>query len=479
MEHSPSLIKTFTKKISGIIPSTLAAKRTSIFKWLLIGIIIRFLVMPLFSHTDFITTLWISFTFASKNQLIHSVDPPAIFFVLGSFYKIMAPLFPQAFLSFLTSNTAFTPPTLLQNFSLLQPGINSVLLIGKIPYLLLDVASAFIILHLFNDKNKAFFAFKLWLLNPISIFVSYVFGQTDIFAVFFIILALYFLRKKKFASSVLSLSFAGVFKVIGLALIPLVAVYFWKTHHLTSVAKKTMKLGWLALLSLLPLLVFPVALSLLPQYYESVNIALPTGTMFNGFFGNTFYSMGRATQPFFSGITTFLLDFSISFQTQFLLPDFIYFVPFVYTIVFLAAVIKNKLSFEKTASFFTVFLLAYYAFSLFLPQWFLWIQPLLILMVAWDRKTFQKLYFLTIPLFFIYICMWDGGLTSNLLAPIVPSAISWAGPITLMIDAGLPAYELISIFRTMLSAVCVFTALLIIRHKIWPKQQQGTHEEPV
>ena len=227
MKRMPGL-KAFAAKISGIIPSSLISRRSSILKWILIGIAIRFLVMPLFSHTDFITTLWISFTFATKNQLIHSVDPPAIFFVLGSFYKSAAPLFPQAFLNFLTSNIAFTPPTLLQNFSLLQPGINSVLLIGKIPYLLLDIASAFILLHLFNDENKAFFAFKLWLFNPISIFVCYIFGQTDIFAVFFIILALYFLKNGKFASTVLSLSFGGVFKVIGLSLIPLVTVHFWK-----------------------------------------------------------------------------------------------------------------------------------------------------------------------------------------------------------------------------------------------------------
>jgi hypothetical protein len=447
---------------SRAIPNNLRSKTGSILKWIVICCIIRLILMPLFSHSDLGTTLWVSFTLINKNQLILSNDPPTIFFILSGFYRLMLPFFSQSFLSFITSGTSFTPATMLPVSALIQPGINTVLLIAKLPFLFLDIASAFVMLHLFNDGSKGFTAFKMWLLNPISIFVSYVFGQYDIFAVFFILLALLLLRKKRFGWSMLALGIASAFKVIGIALMPLIVIYYFKNHKSENHWSGIVKLVKVVLPGLLPLLLLSIIYSGVSHYYDSVNYALPRGELFNGFFGDKFFTRGTAVQPLFSGILTFLTDFSISFST-FLSTGTVYLVPLSYVLVLLGIYYTRSLSLEKTCGYFTIFLLSYYAFSLFLPQWFLWIQPFLIFLAVENRKVFYKLFLLLIPLYFLYIWQWDSGLTTNLLAPLTSEALFWPGPLTTMNLAGLPATQIVGIFRTIFSAICIFMAFMITR----------------
>jgi hypothetical protein len=427
--------------------------------------------MPIFAGGDFMTTLWVSFTLVKNNQLIFSNDPPAIFFFLSFFYKLMLPFFPSEFFNFITSRTSFTPST-FQLHALLQPGINSVLFLSKIPFLLFDVFSAFLILHLFSDEAKALTAFKIWILNPVVIVVSYVYGQFDIFSVFFMILALYFLKRKRSAWAMLAIGIGGVFKIVTLALLPLAAISFWKTMDRETLKIKLFKISRVTVLGLLPLLSIPIILLKVPQYYESVNFAQPVGSSFNGFFGKTFYTRGTVGQPFYSGLLSFLLDFSITIRTQIWIQDFIYFIPFVYTIVLLGAIYERQLPFEKACKYFTVFLLAYYAFSLFHAQWFLWIQPFLILLIVENRKVFGKLLMLLIPLYFIYTFQWDADLTARLLTPIIPKALYWPGPIILMSNAGLPALQIISLFRTLFSAICVFMIFYIVKNSFWIRERR-------
>jgi hypothetical protein len=461
----------FMDRISLAIPKGLGARTYDIFKWLSIGLVIRFLLMPVFAGGDFTSIMWVSFKLATANQLVFSNDPPAIFFLLGGFYKIILPLFPSAFLGFITSNTAYTPSP-FQVYAALEPGINIALFLAKIPFLLVDIFSAFLMLHLFNDETEAFNAFRLWIINPIVLLVSYVYGQFDIFSVFFMILTLFFLKKGKFGLSMLSVGFAGIFKIIGFALLPLVAVCFWKFNHRESLKNRLFRLSLIVVLGLLPLLIIPLVFSGFPQYYESVNFILPKGAQFNGFFGEIYYTRGLVGQPFYSGILTFLIDYSIVIRTQALTLDFVYYIPFIYVVILLGALLERQLSFGKVWKYFVVFLLAYYAFSLFHPQWFLWIQPFLILLAVENYKIFGKLFVLLMPLYFVYTLRWDTILTTSLLAPIIPKALYWPGPLTLMSNAGLPAIEIISLFRTAFSAVCVFMIFYIVKTSFWREQKQ-------
>ena len=68
-----------------------------------------------------------------------------------------------------------------------------------------------------------------------------------------------------------------------------------------------------------------------------------------------------------------------------------------------------------------------------------------------------------IPLYFVYIWYWDAALTVNLLAPIIPQALFWIGPLTFMNNLGLPGIQIISIFRTIFSAICLFIVFYILK----------------
>ena len=59
---------------------------------------------------------------------------------------------------------------------------------------MLDLLSGYSILKLVDNHHKEF-AFALWILNPIVIYISYIFGQIDIIPTFFVIFALHYARK--------------------------------------------------------------------------------------------------------------------------------------------------------------------------------------------------------------------------------------------------------------------------------------------
>jgi Gpi18-like mannosyltransferase len=459
-------------KIPRFIPRHLTSQTNTILRWIMIGLFIRFLFMPIMASTDFTTSAWISLTLIQKNQLVLSADPPAIFFVLGFFYKLLLPLFPQNILNFLTSSISFTPLP-FQAFSLLESGIHTFLFVGKLPFFLFDFLSAFLLLHLFSDGKKALFAFKLWLINPIVIAITYVYGQYDITVVFFLILSLYFLKKNKYEWSALALGIGAIFKFFTLALLPIVALGYWKNQGTTSIVSKTIKTCYMVMFGFLPLLLIPLIYSVVPQYYESANVAIPPGMFLNGFFGETFYSQGVAAQPFYSGIFNFLLNSSYSLQTNLTIPDFVYFIPFIYTLLLLSATHERQLSFEKIFKYFAVFLLLYYAFSLFYPQWFLWIQPLFIMLLVEKPKTYKKLFLMIIPLFFFYTLQSGTVLTTVIITPVVPQALLWESPLTFINDAGFPGSQLIGISRTFLSAICVFMAFYIIKESFWIKKEKN------
>jgi hypothetical protein len=469
-----------TNTFYSIIPETLKDKTSTVIIWILFGLIIRLVLMPLFAHADFTTTMWISFTLADKHQLIASADPPAIFLVLGGFYSTVFSLFSGNFTSLLTSNISFTPPAILPTLALVQPGINSALLIGKIPYLILDLASAIFLLNFFNDGKKGLLAMKLWLLCPVSIFISYMVGQYDIFAVSFIIMSLYCLKKNKFGWCMLFLGLAGAFKIIGLALIPFVLLFFWNSNKDKLLLQKIFTTVKYLAIGLLPFVIFPIA-SLIPQYYESVNAALPIGTMYNGFFGSVFYSRGMVGQPFLSGLISFIINYSISIQTQQVIQDVLYFIPLIFTGLLLVAIYSKELSINRIIRLFTIFLLAYYASTLFLPQWFMWIQPFLILLAVQNRA-FLKLYLLLIPFYFIYIWYWDAELTVKILAPTISQSLFWTGPLTFMNNIGLPGMQIINISRTIFSAICLFTIFYILKDSFsifsWQKNKTEIDKKP-
>lgn len=453
---------TFSKHAVGNLPRrSVRAHATTLMWWVMVGCLIRVVIMPILASGDLMTTAWISLTLMKNGQFIASNDPPPVFYLFSVFYFLVRPILPSNILEFITSNTAYTPPTHLQLFSLLQPGIQTFLFISKIPFLIFDIASGILLMHLVNDGEKAMTVFKVWILNPVSIFISYAVGQFDIIPTFFLILALYFFKRGKVGWSVASLGLASTFKMFCLLFIlPVILIHLKESKNLATKAKK---ISWLLATAFLPLVFIPVASILTPQYYESLNAALPPSTLYNGFFGRTFYSRGEPSQPLLSGLFIFFLNYSVAFETLPFFSDIIYLTPLAYGVFLLGIIYWRSWSFERLWKVMLMFLLVYYAFTLFHVQWFLWVQPFLSLLVVKERKRFLKLYLVLIPLYFIYTWHWGASLTTALVIPIMPEALSWLGPIEVMKSMSLAAYQIINVFRSLFSAVCIFASLLVFK----------------
>jgi hypothetical protein len=134
-----------------------------------------------------------------------------------------------------------------------------------------------------------------------------------------------------------------------------------------------------------------------------------------------------------------------------------------YVLILLVAAYQPEASFRRTCEYCAAFLLAFYAFSLFHPQWFLWVLPFLTVLAVENRRIFGRLLPVLFILFFVYILYWDATLSVALLVPVFPQALSWPGPVALMNNAGLPGTQIISLFRTLFSGICLFLIYTIIR----------------
>jgi hypothetical protein len=439
-------------------------------KWAVVGLFIRLLVAPLFASIDLMTTAWGGLLLANGNGLVLANDPPALFLFFGGMYKLLWPILPSSAVATIISNTTYTPSFLHLLFRVTEPGMYAFILISKIPFFLFDFGTAFLLLKLVDDARRKLLVFKVWMLSPFAIFISYLFGQYDIIPTFFLVVSIVFLKKKNYGASFLALGVSSAFKVFGLLLFPFYLILFIRQtktgfQKIKNLFPKILKTALYLLLLVLPLFIIDFTASIrISSFYEGANMAYGIGNYdLNGFYGTTLYSRGQTGQPLFSGLILFVLDYSSKIETLQGFPDVIYVFPLLYALFVLLAFSIKHLDFEKTIALVLMLLLAYYSFTLFHAQWFLWMQPFFILAIAYFGGALKKLYLLTIPFFFLYTLLWDSLFNIQLLFAIIPQAFTWPGPIAVLNSFGLPAMEIFNVSRSIFSAVMLFTALITWR----------------
>ena len=120
----------------------------------------------------------------------------------------------------------------------------------KLPIILADLACAVMIYRLAGRLNlserKALLAAAVWLFNPITYFISAFWGMFDSIAVFFQLLAIDFLLKRRYVHSGVAIGVGAAVKIIPALLLLPVAIYLWKKGE--------------RILAVLPRIVLPAAL---------------------------------------------------------------------------------------------------------------------------------------------------------------------------------------------------------------------------
>lgn len=196
-----------------------------------LGLFIRFLFMPFAGFMQDIGNInYISHVFATGHFNIYKflaenyggniMDTWAYFplgyIMLGAFHWLFLFLLPElTWVKWVNSDYVYRA-----------------LFIAKIPYLIFDIAMGWLIYSYFKNRGTDSpahekwpqLAFKLWWLNPVVIFTSYIFGQFDVMATFFLFFAVFVSVKysKPYVAALL-LGIGGLFKSIPMFILPFLA----------------------------------------------------------------------------------------------------------------------------------------------------------------------------------------------------------------------------------------------------------------
>ena len=191
-----------------------------------VGLLLRFLFMPFTMHPDI---FWVHMC-ASKMayhgvfniyeyvkinfydsivSLGTSYYPPLSYFILGAFH-IVFKLFMPSIGTWLDKYSVLLASgdtsQYLELFKIPFLKLCSYLTVMKLPYLIFDMLCGLLLILYFNKPESSMRAFKFWMINPVVIFGSYIFGQFDVLIAFFLMLGLFFISRKR--------PYAGIF-IIG------------------------------------------------------------------------------------------------------------------------------------------------------------------------------------------------------------------------------------------------------------------------
>jgi len=317
--------------------------------WLLGGLVIRLILMPITLHPDLLMYSFSAHFFADEGRLnlydtlaslppIHPlarnfnvsdifIYPPLTYFTLGIFRILVKPWTDPFFIPWLMNNLADLH---------FYPKLYWHLLLFKLPYLFVDLGLAYFLVNLFSQPRRKKLALILWLFNPVTLYATFMIGQIDLLPTFLVVLAIYLFRKDKPGWGMVCLGMGAGYKMFPLFLILPAAFLAANTF------KDRLKYIFLGLL--------PFVIAILPflgsAAFRSMALFNPKNQKM--LFMGWPVSGAEVVYPFVIGI---------------------------FLIYFLAYYAKRRI---PICVYFLSILLLTFSVTHYHPQWFLWITPLLI-----------------------------------------------------------------------------------------------------
>lgn len=356
---------------------------------LLMALFVRFLLMPFLYHPD-IKSQHFHFYFLSQKvfniyqYLANSIQnlpytdtfnyPPLVYFVFGTIQFLLRPFLGGGFINWLFD---WGPERIF------NPRIFRYLFVLKIPYLILDIITAFLLTQFFKEKKQKQKVFLFWLFNPILLYAIYGLGNFDILPSLLVLLAVLLVLKNKKGLGGLTLGIAVAFKTYPLLFLPFLAILGGKK------TKDRIKIFVLGLI--------PYSLTCLP-FLNS--IAFRQSVLFSGLSQRLFI----AAVPLGFGENLIIFIAALTF-------------------LFFLAFHRFSAQKEKIISFFLAILLLAFSLSHFHPQWIIWILPFLtIVLVRKPSLLFPQTIFYLAFLGVVFLFN-DRAQLLGLLSPINPDFV--------------------------------------------------------
>lgn len=356
----------------------------SIKRLLTLAILLRVLVMPFYFHPDIKTTYFQTsflrqgvlniYTYISNNKSSLPIRDdftyfPLTYFFLGGYEILAASFLGGDFLKWLFDASAYAPAA---------TGVFKYLFVLKLPYLVLDILTGWLLMHFYVSQEAKKKVLSLWLFNPVWIILIYVYSNLDIIPVVITTLSLLlFVKGKNFLPAVL-IGVAAGFKAYPLLFLPFMMVY-----------TKNLKQSLITLLSGLATFVL---------------IILP------------FWSDSFKNQALISGLTSriFLSGISIGFGEALPLAVILF------SVLFFFCLNKRDKKREQILPTLLAELLILFSFIHYHIAWLLWLAPVFTLALINNKSLQNILYFILGIALIIPLLYQDQSMTFGLLRSISP-----------------------------------------------------------
>lgn len=364
-------------------------------KIFLLGLLIRLLVMPFTGHWDIrginfavynlpfkgITNVY---EVAASGPIDYAVNvnfgrdyfiyPPLTYFTLGGIMTALKPFYGGEFVSWIEGygNDLLSVIT--------HPHVWRYLFLMKIPYLLFDFLALIFLLRFFSKEREQRLALKYWWLNPIVIYLPYVWGQFDIIPTALMLVGVWLGTKNKPYTCALLFGLAASFKNYPLILLPFIAIIFGKNiWHMI----KLMIVG-----------ILPFVLTTMP------------------FWSHEFF---RKT-VLFSWQSQKMMDFMWAIGGS----DGVY--PFFigYFLIIMWSLYRLRFRSDQIFTPMVMTLTWYYATTNFHQQWFMWVLPYLVILAVRDNKL-RLIGLGVVALFFLRLVEIQANVTNELFIWLAPA----------------------------------------------------------
>ncbi len=399
------------------------------FPWLVGGVILRLVLMPITAHPDLWGHSFTSYFFAYEGRLdiydflanlpqAHPlvrnfgvgdvfIYPPLAYFTLGFFRILVKPFADPTFI-----------PWLMENLGRIHfyPRLYQHLFLFKFPYLFIDIALAFILAGLFKEQKKKRLAFLLWLFNPLALYSTFMIGQLDLLPTLFTVLALYLATKEKKGWALISLGIGASYKMFPLFFIPPAAFILGKTFR--------QRIKYL-ILGILPFLI-SVAPYLSSKAFRAMVLFAP-----------------KSQKMLFMG-------WPVS-GAEVVYP-FILFLVIIYLFAYYS---KKKI---PLATYFLAIFLLIFSVTHYHPQWFLWATPFLIWELVENKFRHGLLAFILFCCWLIITLLFESSLSTGLFNPIWPQLVK-APNLSNVLARYTDVFQFKSFIRSVFAAASTFLIL--------------------
>ena len=395
-----------------------------LYKYFLVGILIRLFFLPFFFQRDILSTyqraaetVFAGNFFVSFEQILthafHSVYLFIIKPLIPAIDKVSAILLNQdTWVSWLEFNS--------------MDYVYRVLTLFKLPYLALDIACMFMIIRLIydNDPQKRLKVFKYWVLNPLVIFVLYVFARHDIIAITVTIIALLLAKYGRKYWAIILLALGIAIRFFPIMILPFMIVFLSKKRRDYAIL---FSLGIAGIIAV-------EAFSYL-------------------YFGKSLIFTLLNTQHF---------DYILSAKIDLIIHDRIYIFIVVYALLLFSFIHNKQRSFMLFLNYCGMVYIMYVATSYFHPQYLLWSIPFLVLVFA-RKNSLYYYHWAQMALLMVILIYWGDLVTKFLIAPVdLRFALYTVGPIPL-IERFYSSAKFVNIFRSAFTAVSLWMIYLIYK----------------